>query len=119
MNSEKGSSLRRESVTHLSAGLAGVALTGAVPAVEGRVTKGSVAAPFVDPTTKAAYPGQPQPWPGLAGKMNTRPDYGETTYKGPGRLIGRNALITGGDSGWDVPQRTRRCRCRHHLLPDV
>jgi NAD(P)-dependent dehydrogenase (short-subunit alcohol dehydrogenase family) len=31
--------------------------------------------------------------------MNPRPDHGETTYKGSGRLVGRKALITGGDSG--------------------
>src|SRR6201992_2087886 len=42
---------------------------------------------------------QSQPWPGLAGKMNPRPDHGETSYKGSGRLAGRKALITGGDSG--------------------
>jgi len=57
---------------------------------------------LVDPTTK--YPGppfepQPQPWPGLAGEMDPRPDHGETTYRGSGRLTGRKALITGGDSG--------------------
>lgn len=42
---------------------------------------------------------QSQPFPGLAGKMNPKPDHGETTYKGSGRLSGRKALITGGDSG--------------------
>ena len=31
--------------------------------------------------------------------MNPRPDHGETSYKGSGRLTGRRALITGGDSG--------------------
>jgi NAD(P)-dependent dehydrogenase (short-subunit alcohol dehydrogenase family) len=40
-----------------------------------------------------------QPWPGLASKMTPRPDHGETSYKGSGRLQGRKALITGGDSG--------------------
>ncbi|MBD2701245.1 SDR family oxidoreductase [Spirosoma sp. BT702] len=40
-----------------------------------------------------------QPFPGLASKMNPRPDHGETSYKGSGRLQGRKALITGGDSG--------------------
>jgi NAD(P)-dependent dehydrogenase (short-subunit alcohol dehydrogenase family) len=45
------------------------------------------------------FPEQEQPWPGLAAKMNPRPDHGETTYRGTGRLIGRKALITGGDSG--------------------
>jgi NAD(P)-dependent dehydrogenase (short-subunit alcohol dehydrogenase family) len=55
-----------------------------------------------DPTTKYPKPpfnGQSQPWPGLAGKMDPRPDHGETSYKGSGRLMGRKALITGGDSG--------------------
>jgi NAD(P)-dependent dehydrogenase (short-subunit alcohol dehydrogenase family) len=42
---------------------------------------------------------QKQPFPGLAGKMNPRPDHGEASYKGSGRLAGRKALITGGDSG--------------------
>ena len=31
--------------------------------------------------------------------MKPRPDHGETSYKGSGRLAGRKALITGGDSG--------------------
>jgi len=45
------------------------------------------------------FPKQQQPWPGLAGKMTPRPDHGETTYRGSGRLAGRKALVTGGDSG--------------------
>lgn len=48
---------------------------------------------------KPPFKQQSQPWPGLAGKMEPRPDHGETSYKGSGRLIGRKALITGGDSG--------------------
>ncbi|QRR02429.1 SDR family oxidoreductase [Dyadobacter sandarakinus] len=42
---------------------------------------------------------QPQQVPGLALKMDPQPDHGEKTYKGAGRLAGRKALITGGDSG--------------------
>jgi NAD(P)-dependent dehydrogenase (short-subunit alcohol dehydrogenase family) len=42
---------------------------------------------------------QKQPWPGLACKMDPPPDHGEKSYKGSGRLLGRRALITGGDSG--------------------
>lgn len=42
---------------------------------------------------------QTQPWPGLAGKMDPKPDHGETSYRGSGRLAGRKALITGGNSG--------------------
>jgi NAD(P)-dependent dehydrogenase (short-subunit alcohol dehydrogenase family) len=55
-----------------------------------------------DPTTKYPRPPfkpQAQPWPGLASKMDPRPDHGEKSYKGCGRLLGRKALITGGDSG--------------------
>ncbi len=48
---------------------------------------------------KPPFKGQSQPWPGLAGKMDPRPDHGEKSYKGSGRLMGRKALITGGDSG--------------------
>jgi NAD(P)-dependent dehydrogenase (short-subunit alcohol dehydrogenase family) len=55
-----------------------------------------------DPKTKYPQPPfkeQEQPWPGLAGKMEPRPDHGEESYEGSGRLAGRKALITGGDSG--------------------
>jgi len=48
---------------------------------------------------KPPFQGQSQPWPGLASKMDPRPDHGETSYRGSGRLKGRKALITGGDSG--------------------
>ncbi len=57
---------------------------------------------LIDPRKK--YPAPPfkeqsQPWPGLASKMDPKPDHGEKSYKGSGRLRGRKALITGGDSG--------------------
>lgn len=39
------------------------------------------------------------PYPGLTTEMKPKPDHGEETYKGNGRLAGRTALITGGDSG--------------------
>ncbi|KRD57891.1 NAD(P)-dependent oxidoreductase [Flavobacterium sp. Root935] len=55
-----------------------------------------------NPTTKYPRPPfkeQSQPWPGLVSKMDPRPDHGEKSYKGTGRLKGRKALITGGDSG--------------------
>jgi hypothetical protein len=55
-----------------------------------------------DPVSKYPKPPfkrQSQPWPGLASKMDPKPDHGETSYKGSGRLAGRKALITGGDSG--------------------
>jgi len=45
------------------------------------------------------FPQQPQSAPGVAQKMEPKPDHGETSYKGAGKLVGRKALITGGDSG--------------------
>jgi NAD(P)-dependent dehydrogenase (short-subunit alcohol dehydrogenase family) len=55
-----------------------------------------------DPTKQYPMPKfdeQPQSAPGLASEMDPKPDHGETSYKGFGRLAGRKALITGGDSG--------------------
>src|ERR1700689_5937927 len=55
-----------------------------------------------DPRTKYPKPpfrAQTQPWPGLARDMDPKPDHGETSYRGSGRLASRKALITGGDSG--------------------
>lgn len=45
------------------------------------------------------FPRQPQDRPGIVGKMQPHPDHGEESYAGFGRLLGRKALITGGDSG--------------------
>jgi NAD(P)-dependent dehydrogenase (short-subunit alcohol dehydrogenase family) len=75
------------------------------PAVAKQAASGSSGtdtAPLVDPVAEypnPPFPEQQQPWPGLAGRMKPRPDHGETSYKGAGRLTGRKALITGGDSG--------------------
>ncbi len=48
---------------------------------------------------KPPYPPQKQSMPGSTKAMNPRPDHGEATYKGAGRLAGKKAIITGGDSG--------------------
>jgi len=48
---------------------------------------------------KPPYPQQSQPHPGSEQRMDPEPDYGENSYKGFGRLQGKVALITGGDSG--------------------
>ena len=93
---------RRQVVSGLGASLASVAF---LPTLTAQVTSSSVPQPagqLRDPKTKFPAPpfnGQSQPWPGLAGKMDPRPDHGETSYRGSGRLAGRKALITGGDSG--------------------
>lgn len=48
---------------------------------------------------KPPFAKQPQPVPGSQKKMDPYPDCGEQSYKGSGRLEGKIALITGGDSG--------------------
>ncbi|SED73823.1 NAD(P)-dependent dehydrogenase, short-chain alcohol dehydrogenase family [Pseudomonas mohnii] len=48
---------------------------------------------------KPPFPKQQQPVPGSQRKMDPYPDCGEQSYKGSGRLQGKIALITGGDSG--------------------
>ncbi|OUJ74684.1 SDR family oxidoreductase [Hymenobacter crusticola] len=91
---------RRQVLSGLGASLA-VAAVSPVLSAEGAVDS-AAAEPLKDPTT--AYPKPPfkvqeQPWPGLTSQMQPRPDHGEKSYKGSGRLKGRKALITGGDSG--------------------
>jgi len=57
---------------------------------------------LIDPRTKhpSDFPSEPrQDNPGLETKMATAPDLGQDTYVGSGKLEGRRALITGGDSG--------------------
>lgn len=60
------------------------------------------APPLKNPATeypRPSFPAQHQDWPGLQSRMEPRPDSGEGSYRGSGRLAGRRALITGGDSG--------------------
>lgn len=45
------------------------------------------------------FPAQEQEQPGLTEETAPTPDHGESTYRGSGRLAGKRALITGGDSG--------------------
>jgi len=92
---------RRRMVTSMGAGLAAATVA---PAIGNAASAPAspTAQPLQDPTTKyprPPFPGQSQPWPGLASKMDPRPDHGEKSYRGSGRLAGRKALITGGDSG--------------------
>lgn len=89
---------RRQVLSGLSASLA----MAAVSPISAVAAAAPVADKLVDPTTnypKPPFKGQSQPWPGLVSQMDPRPDHGETSYKGSGRLAGRKALITGGDSG--------------------
>ncbi len=55
-----------------------------------------------DPRTaypRPPFPAPKQPMPGETRAMEPRPDHGEESYKGSGRLAGKAALITGADSG--------------------
>lgn len=92
---------RRRLLAGMGAGLAAVAVNPVF--AEGKFIDASAAAPELeDPVSKYPKPpfeNQSQPWPGLASKMNPKPDHGEKSYKGSGRLKDRKALITGGDSG--------------------
>ena len=85
-----------------STGLSLAIAAAVTPALAQDVPPHLAAKPLDDPTTKHARPPfkpQSQSWPGLASQMDPRPDHGETSYHGSGRLAGRRALITGGDSG--------------------
>ncbi len=53
----------------------------------------------VDAYFTGEFPKQRQPAPGVEQQMTPRPDTGEESYRGLGRLKGRRALVTGGDSG--------------------
>jgi NAD(P)-dependent dehydrogenase (short-subunit alcohol dehydrogenase family) len=92
---------RRQVIGGIGATLAAVAVT-PVFASPGKTINKETPEVLVDPLTKYPKPpftSQTQPWPGLVSKMDPKPDHGETSYKGSGRLAGRKALITGGDSG--------------------
>ncbi|KFC65887.1 SDR family oxidoreductase [Massilia sp. LC238] len=102
-NGETVEPSRRRFVSTVATGLAAGAA--AVPAMAQQATS-SANQPPPGRAREAAmrypappFPKQEQPWPGLASKMTPRPDHGETTYRGSGRLAGRKALVTGGDSG--------------------
>ncbi len=95
MNETANEASRRHVIGGLTTGLA-------VAAVPDAAQGGGPEAPPRDPAQAyphPPFPRQQQPWPGLASRMEPRPDHGEGSYRGSGRLAGRKALITGGDSG--------------------
>jgi len=87
---------RRRFVGAVATGIAAGTVATAALAQQGSASTGARKVPNYP---KPPFPRQQQPWPGLASKMTPRPDHGETSYRGSGRLFGRKALITGGDSG--------------------
>jgi NAD(P)-dependent dehydrogenase (short-subunit alcohol dehydrogenase family) len=93
---------RRKALGGLGAALATVAVSKTFAAEPESPSSTPPEPSFENPVTKYPQPpfkSQFQPWPGLASKMDPRPDHGEKSYKGSGRLAARKALITGGDSG--------------------
>jgi NAD(P)-dependent dehydrogenase (short-subunit alcohol dehydrogenase family) len=98
---DKGNSLSRRQIVG-TAGIGLASIAAASPASAQAQSASAPAKPLQDPTTKyprPPYNRQSQAWPGLASKMDPVPDHGERSYRGTGRLAGRKALITGGDSG--------------------
>jgi NAD(P)-dependent dehydrogenase (short-subunit alcohol dehydrogenase family) len=93
---------RREAIKGLGAGLAILSAPSVFAENSFKEFENSGSPELEDPRNKYPKPpfkGQKQEWPGLCSKMEPRPDHGEKSYKGSGRLAGRKALITGGDSG--------------------
>jgi NAD(P)-dependent dehydrogenase (short-subunit alcohol dehydrogenase family) len=100
---ERGALSRRQVVAAVGMGMAVAAGTAFAQDGNQPTTKQRSSEPTMeDPRSKYPKPPfkrQTQPWPGLARDMEPKPDHGETSYRGSGRLAGRKALITGGDSG--------------------
>ncbi|HTL78543.1 MAG TPA: SDR family oxidoreductase [Candidatus Babeliales bacterium] len=97
---EQNKITRRRAIA--SIGVVGIAALGSQDVFAAGKEEPKTVKKLEDPTTKYPKPPfkeQSQPWPGLVSKMDPRPDHGEKSYKGSGRLLGRKALITGGDSG--------------------
>ncbi|WP_458097606.1 SDR family oxidoreductase [Roseomonas sp. WA12] len=95
------SAMSRRGIVGVAAG-AGMAVAAAAAPAAAQAPAATGPAPRPDPRNRYPRPPfqeQTQPFPGLAGRMDPRPDHGETSYRGSGRLAGRKALITGGDSG--------------------
>jgi len=101
-NPSKNPMSRRQMVGGVGGGLAASGFAAAFAPGQAAAAPANPAHSLTDPTSKFPKPPfkrQSQPWPGLAKDMDPKPDHGETSYRGSGRLAGRKALITGGDSG--------------------
>ncbi|MBN8872490.1 MAG: SDR family oxidoreductase [Rhodospirillales bacterium] len=95
---------RRTLMGGLSAGLFAALATPAVaqsvaPPATAPVSDGPRLSDPRNAYPRPPFPAQQQDPPGLAGAMDPRPDHGEQSYRGSRKLVGRKALITGGDSG--------------------
>lgn len=105
MPSEDSNTTRRQVVGGVATGLAATFVAPAFGQQGSQAQTASYSSGKPDlknPVTEFPHPPfekQQQEWPGLASKMSPRPDHGEKSYRGSGLLMGRKALITGGDSG--------------------
>lgn len=93
---------RQKAITGIGAGIATATIGAALPGHGTTNAINPMSEKLENPNDKYPKPPfkeQSQPWPGLASQMDPIPDHGEESYKGSGRLKGRKALITGGDSG--------------------
>lgn len=94
---------RRNAIGKIAATIAVAAVApAALVQSQNRKTTNTTTPDLTDPRNKYPKPpfkNQSQPFPGLGSKMSPVPNHGEKTYVGSGRLAGRKALITGGDSG--------------------
>jgi NAD(P)-dependent dehydrogenase (short-subunit alcohol dehydrogenase family) len=90
---------RRTLVGAAGVGVAGMAAPSLASAQDRTMATSAGLVNPLDKYPKPPFKRQSQPWPGLAKDMQPPPDHGEHSYKGSGRLAGRKALITGGDSG--------------------
>ena len=98
MSDEIENEISRRQLGGVVAALGAASMLPAAAAAQSAPAKRRAAQKVTHP--KPPWPQQRQPWPGLTSEMNPRPDHGETSYLGSGRLAGRRALITGGDSGF-------------------
>jgi NAD(P)-dependent dehydrogenase (short-subunit alcohol dehydrogenase family) len=104
MNPKDQGPSRRQIVSGLATAIVATASASATGAEQKPGTGAAAPAPSAPRNPVTAHPKPPfarqsQEWPGLQSKMTPRPDCGEGSYRGSGRLAGRKALITGGDSG--------------------
>jgi NAD(P)-dependent dehydrogenase (short-subunit alcohol dehydrogenase family) len=80
----------------------GAAVAGVSAVAAPALAQAGAPAASLDPRTRYTnqpFPEQRQKWPALQREMKPVPDSGEASYRGSGRLTGRKALVTGGDSG--------------------
>jgi NAD(P)-dependent dehydrogenase (short-subunit alcohol dehydrogenase family) len=105
MEPKRSDSSRRGFFGGLSAGLFtghGAAALSPQPGTSSSSRASNAAASAVKPMfdyARSPFPRRQQQWPRSAVGSQPRPDHGETRSRGSGRLVGRKALVTGGDSG--------------------